>query len=160
MAKLLSRNQYYNQIKNQPKRKCPFCLEKQIILYAGVGWNWIAASSPYMEYHTMLVSERHIVKMSDLTDMEWLELKRLHDKIIEIYTDMNIFHKDSGLAIDGLFFGWRFRNRLLNHRLNSKNLDHFHLHIFPDKEHMLDPLTQSDAHKWNYEIFVDKIEDN
>src|SRR5680860_660919 len=138
---LLSRDDYYAHTQGKISKMCPFCHERQIVLHNGKEWTWIASIAPYVRYHTMLVPKRHVTKVSELTVSEWKEFNLLHDKISDAYQQKEVTWTDTDEEIENIIFAWRYRRRLKNKKLNTQNLDHLHLHIVPDRDHFLDPLS-------------------
>lgn len=129
---------------------------EQVVLHKGKKWNWVAALAPYWKYHTMLVPNRHISKISEINAIEWKEFLELHDKIIELYKESDIRFDDSTQMQNILVF-WRQRYQLYNSVLGTNNVSHLHIHFASDREHFLDPISDDNATSWDIDVFKDKI---
>ena len=158
LMKLITREQYYATRKTANKDGlCEFCNKEQIILHETNYWLWIAGLAPYWKYHTMLLPKRHIVEIHEINNKEWGELKSLEKSIIRLYKSSEIINQKNNLPLENVLVFFRQRLNLHNPVLNSRNLDHLHIHFTFDLDHFLDPISHSDAHEWDIEIFKNKL---
>lgn len=82
MQKLLSREEYKNHLEEIKNISCRFCeSDTQIIIKEFKYFKWIFNIAPYYKYHTMLIPDRHILKITDMTADEWQEWKTIHEHI-------------------------------------------------------------------------------
>jgi diadenosine tetraphosphate (Ap4A) HIT family hydrolase len=146
---LLSREDYEKWIADMPPATCPFCKWKkyQYVLYEGKHWIWIACRAPYWKYHTMFVPKRHFEEMNELTVVEMGELMDIYSIAVEKFRTLklDLVHRE----ISKFMFFWRLRDDPFEARNKSIRMVHFHMHLTPDREGLLDPILQKEACDWD-----------
>ena len=102
------------------KWECPFCnLNKDYIVEKWKHFTVIIARAPYTKDHLLIVPNRHLIRLSEITPEEWGTLAPLIDKwtkkLEKIHSEINILLRD-----------W-FANGIV-----WKSIDHLHIHLIPD----------------------------
>lgn len=146
---LITRSEYEEWLARIPAGSCPLCEWRtyQFVLHEAKHWIWIACRAPYWKYHTMLVPKRHFREMSDVSIVEMGEL-------VETYALVVTKLRSLRLAIDGrpiskfLLF-WRLRDEPAGDPRVPARLVHFHLHVTPDRDGLLDPVLEREACDWD-----------
>lgn len=148
---LMSRESYDKWLESLPANLCTFCEWRryQIVLRETDSWIWILNRAPYWRYHTMFVPKRHVEQMSELSVVEIGELFSMYESAVEVFRDFE--HDISSDDFNGKFiFFWRFRGRIDGEYVDQRKIDHFHLHLAPDKERMFDPILVNGASNYDY----------
>ena len=98
---------------------CQFCLENSSlegeILYEDDVWYYVTSIDPVLCDGGMLITKRHIEEPFDMSDEEWVSLKKAIDSVKKIL-DTN--------QPDGYNLGWNIRP------VGGQNVAHAHLHFF------------------------------
>lgn len=147
---LMARAQYDKWLKELDPEVCTFCSwkEYQILLQATDHWLWILNRAPYWPYHTMLVPKRHVVQIHELSVVETGELFSIYSQAVAVLKR----HEEvipASLRTGKYLFFWRYRDKQ-RETTNQRKLDHFHLHVAPDRERMFDPVLDDSAHNVDF----------
>lgn len=145
-----NRLDYYKWIESLPKGYCAFCEYKreQVILKEFKNWVWHLSISPVWRYHSMLTPKRHVRFLSELNQEEIMEMVKLQCEIVDIYYGLEL--KDcNGNKFNK--FEMLYRTRFDTHDPITGNTkpDHFHLNIYPFRDHHADPVMERDAYKYD-----------
>ena len=119
------------------KDECPFCdIKKEYIVEKWKHFTVLLARAPYTYDHIMIVPNRHLIRMSEITEQEWWTLVPLIEKwmkkLEEVYSEVNFLLRD-GVA------HWKV----------GKSINHLHFHLVPDI-----PIYSATSW-WNREIYTD-----
>ena len=119
------------------KDDCPFCdINKNYIVEKWKYFSVVMARAPYTKDHLLIIPNRHIVRLSEVTSEERWTLAPLIEKwttkLEKIHSEVNILLRD-GVA----------------HGIIWKSIDHLHFHLIPDR-----PVYSSTGW-WNREIYTD-----
>jgi diadenosine tetraphosphate (Ap4A) HIT family hydrolase len=147
---MMSRAEYDDWIQTLPDETCTFCQwrEYQVILKSTDNWMWILNRAPYWPYHTMLVPKRHVVQIHELSVIETGELFSVYSQVVEILVKHEAYIPEA-LRTGKYIFFWRYRDHQ-GEPSDQRKVEHFHMHIAPDRERMFDPLLDADAHTFDY----------
>jgi diadenosine tetraphosphate (Ap4A) HIT family hydrolase len=111
-------------------------LKKNILLKKGKHFTVLLARAPYTPDHLLIVPNRHLVRLWEITMEEWWTLVPLIEKwtknLEKIHKEVNILLRD-GVA-NGVIW---------------KSIDHLHFHLAPDC------LIYSWSWGWNRKIYSD-----
>lgn len=147
--KLMTRSEYHDWVKSLPVGYCPFCdwTNNEILLEEGKLWIWIASRSPVWRYQTLLVPKRHIRDIIEFTSEELGECLSLYKNIIQKYISLKLVDNEGNPYVK---YEMLWRKRLdchdpVNHIVKP---DHFHLNIYPFRDHLYEPKVY-DAHLFN-----------
>ena len=153
--KLMTRQDYEVWIAAIPDNECVFCLPDQypqIVLKETANWYWIVALAPYWKYHTMIIPKRHYSDIHELPDKELIEMielyKYAHHKLLK--TDLRY---DDGTPVYQYIYFWRVRDRTKN-KGNIHKPSHFHLHLTPDRDGLLDPAMDLKANQMMIDMLM------
>ncbi len=102
------------------KDDCPFCnLKEEYLLEKGKYFSVIMARAPYIQDHLLIVPNRHLVYLKEMTKNELSSLMNMLNKwtkkLEKIHKEINILLRDwvaNGIA-------W-------------KSINHLHFHLIPD----------------------------
>jgi len=116
---------------------CPFCgIKKEYIIEKWKHFTVLLARAPYTHDHIMIVPNRHLIRLSEITVQEWWTLVPLIEKwmrkVESIHSEVNLLLRD-----------WIAKWKLW------KSIDHLHFHIVPDI-----PIYSATSW-WNREIYTD-----
>ena len=119
------------------KNECPFCdINKDYVIEKWKYFTVILARAPYIHDHIMIVPNRHLIRLSEITPKErWdlvLMIEKWMRKMETIHSEVNLLLRD-GKA----------------HWVVWKSIDHLHFHIVPDIP------VYSATSWWNREIYTD-----
>lgn len=147
---LMSRDEYDKWLSGLPGNTCTFCewSKYQIVLKTTSHWTWILNRAPYWPYHTMLVPKRHVVQIHELSVVETGELFSIYSQAVSVLKKHEAMIPEKLRTGKYLFF-WRYRDTQ-REVSDQRKVDHFHLHVAPDRERLFDPLLDEDAHHVNY----------
>jgi diadenosine tetraphosphate (Ap4A) HIT family hydrolase len=111
---------YDNYLLKILKNECPFCdINKNYILEKWKYFSVILARAPYVRDHLLIVPNRHLIRLSELTIEEQKNLIPLLEKwtkkLEKIHSEVNILIRD-----------W-FANWII-----WKSINHLHIHLIPD----------------------------
>ena len=117
------RMEYITGTKDQGEKKCFLCLEgdkdeKDLVLARGTKAFVIMNKYPYANGHVMVVPNRHVGKIEDLTDEELLEMMQLVRMISSVLRQE--------LSVDGLNIGIN-----MGKAAGAGLEEHMHVHIVP-----------------------------
>lgn len=145
----MSRDQYEKWIRTIPTGICVFCHPDkypQTILYKTQNWAWIAALSPYWKYHTMLIPFKHYVDIDEFSDDDLHEMIKIFRYARDKFLNAGLKYDDGKLVYQYLFF-WRIRDRkTVGNVASARKPSHFHLHLAPDRDTLIDPIMDNDAY--------------
>jgi len=99
--------------------KCPFDkLKKSEILFSNDSASAILSRAPYTKDHLLIVSNRHLLKISELNKKEKIELDNLLfftlEKLHKKYENITILYREG--TINGV----------------GKSIEHLHIHLIPN----------------------------
>lgn len=119
------------------KWECPFCgVKKEYIVERWKHFTVLLARAPYSHNHLLIVPNRHLIRLSELSQKEWWDLFPLIEKwtknIEKFHSEVNILLRD-GVA----------------HWISWKSIDHLHFHLVPDC------VIYSLNSWWNREVYTD-----
>ena len=119
------------------KDECPFCgIKREYIVEKWKYFTVILARAPYIHNHIMIVPNRHLIRLSEITPKErWdliLMIEKWMRKMEKIHSEVNLLLRD-----------WEA------HWMVWKSINHLHFHIVPDI-----PLYSATSW-WNREIYTD-----
>ena len=119
------------------KDECPFCgIKKEYIIEKWKHFTALLARAPYTQDHIMIVPNRHLIRMSEITQQEWWTLVPLIEKWMK---KIESVHGEANLLLRDWVAKWKL----------WKSIDHLHFHIVPDV-----PI-YSTSSWWNREIYTD-----
>ena len=117
--------------------ECPFCgIRKEYIVERWRHFTVILARAPYIHDHIMLVPNRHLIRMWEITSAEWETLVPLIEKWMR---KIESIHGEANLLLRDWVAKWKL----------WKSIDHLHFHIVPDI-----PIYSATSW-WNREIYTD-----
>jgi diadenosine tetraphosphate (Ap4A) HIT family hydrolase len=117
--------------------ECPFCnIEKNYIIEKWKYFTVLLARAPYIRDHILIVPNRHLIRMWEITPEERLDLIPLIDKWMR---KMEMIHSEVNLLLRDWVARWKV----------GKSIDHLHFHIVPDI-----PIYSTNSW-WNREIYTD-----
>lgn len=145
------RAEYYKYIESLPENYCFFCdwENTQEIIEIRDNWIWHLSMSPVWRYHTMLTPKRHVVLLNELNGGELKEMVSFHQDVIENYKRINLIDKD-GNPYKKYEMLWRVRNDTYDTVTGNMKPDHFHLNIYPFRDHHTDPVMDKDAFLYDF----------
>lgn len=119
------------------KDECPFCkIKKEYTIDKSKYFTVLLARAPYIHDHILIVPNRHLVRLSEITPKErWdliLVIEKWMRKMETIHNEVNLLLRD-----------WKA------HWIVWKSIDHLHFHIVPDI-----PIYSTNSW-WNREIYTD-----
>lgn len=119
------------------KDECPFCdIKNEYVIERWKHFTVLLARAPYIKDHILIVPNRHLVRLSEITPKErWdlvLMIEKWMRKMETIHSEVNLLLRD-GVA------NWKV----------GKSIDHLHFHIVPDI-----PIYSTNSW-WNREIYTD-----
>lgn len=119
------------------KEECPFCdVKKEYIVEKSKYFTVLLARAPYIHDHILIVPNRHLIRLSEITPKErWdliLMIEKWMRKMETIHNEVNLLLRD-----------WKA------HWTVWKSIDHLHFHIVPDIP------VYSATSWWNREIYTD-----
>lgn len=97
----------------------------------------------------MFIPKRHVVEMSELSVIETGELFKIYDRAVDVFKSFQDQLPEEDRTGKYIFF-WRFRSERSSEKTDQRKLNHFHLHLAPDRERLFDPLLDQSAHNVNY----------
>lgn len=117
--------------------ECPFCgIRKEYIVERWRHFTVILARAPYIHDHIMIVPNRHLIRMWEITSEEWETLVPLIEKWMR---KIESIHGEANLLLRDWVAKWKL----------WKSIDHLHFHIVPDI-----PIYSATSW-WNREIYTD-----
>ena len=119
------------------KDECPFCgIKKEYIVEKWKYFTVLLSRAPYVRDHIMIVPNRHLIRMWEITQDEWWTLVPLIEKWMK---KVETIHGEANLLLRDWVARWKL----------WKSIDHLHFHIVPDI-----PLYSATSW-WNREIYTD-----
>ena len=102
----------YNEfLANALQDDCPFCnIPKEYILEKGKYFTVILARAPYIQDHLLIVPNRHLIFLQEMTKSELSSLMNLINKWTK---KLEKIHKETSVLL-------------------RKSIDHLHFHLIPD----------------------------
>lgn len=117
--------------------ECPFCgIKKEYIIERWKHFTVILARAPYIRDHIMIVPNRHLIRMWEITSEEWETLVPLIEKWMR---KVESIHGEANLLLRDWVAKWKL----------WKSIDHLHFHMVPDV-----PIYSTNSW-WNREIYTD-----
>ncbi len=117
--------------------ECPFCdIKKEYVIEKWKHFTVLLSRAPYIRDHIMIVPNRHLIRMSEITQEEWWTLVPLIEKWMR---KMETIHSEVNLLLRDGVANWKV----------GKSIDHLHFHIVPDI-----PIYSTNSW-WNREIYTD-----
>lgn len=119
------------------KDECPFCdIKKEYVIEKWKHFTVLLARAPYIKDHLLIVPNRHLIRLSEITSDEWqtlvLLVEKWTQKLERIHNEVNLLLRD-GVA------NW----------VLWKSIDHLHFHLIPDIP------VYSSTWWWNRTIYSD-----
>ncbi len=119
------------------KDECPFCdIEKKYVIEKWKYFTVLLARAPYIRDHLLIVPNRHLIRMWEITSEERSDLIPLIEKRMR---KMEMVHSEVNLLLRDWVARWKV----------GKSIDHLHFHIVPDI-----PIYSTNSW-WNREIYTD-----
>lgn len=119
------------------KDECPFCdIKKEYIVEKWKHFTVLLSRAPYVRDHIMIVPNRHLIRMWEITQEEWWTLVPLIEKWMR---KIESIHGEANLLLRDWVAKWKL----------WKSIDHLHFHIVPDI-----PIYSATSW-WNREIYTD-----
>lgn len=119
------------------KDECPFCdIKKEYIVEKWKHFTVLLARAPYVKDHIMIVPNRHLVRMWEITTDERWTLVPLIEKWMG---KMERIHSEVNLLLRDWVANWTV----------WKSINHLHFHLVPDI-----PIYSTNSW-WNREIYTD-----
>ena len=117
--------------------ECPFCdINKNYVIEKWKHFTVILSRAPYTKDHLLIVPNRHLVRMWEITPEEWWTLVPLIEKwmkkLEKVHQEVNLLLRD--WVANGIIW---------------KSIDHLHFHLIPDR-----PVYSSTGW-WNREVYSD-----
>ena len=111
---------YDEFLANALKDDSPFCnIPKEYILWEGKYFTVILARVPYIQGHLLIVPNRHLIFLQEMTKSELSSLMNLINKWTK---KIRKNHKETSVLLrDGVAKG-----------IAWKSIDHLHFHLIPD----------------------------
>ncbi len=147
----IGRNEYEKWISSIPDGICVFCHPqkyKQIVLKEGKNWTWIVALAPYWKYHTIIIPRKHYTDIDEIPNLEFAEMISLFRYARNKFLNAN-FTYDDGTPIYQYLFFWRIRDASKIDLVHAKKPSHFHLHLTPDRDHLIDLIMDKQAYNFD-----------
>ena len=128
---------YHEYLLKVLKWECPFCnMDKDYIIEKWKHFSVILARAPYIKDHLLIIPNRHLVRLWEITPDEWWTLvpmiEKRTKKLEKIHGEVNLLLRD-----------W-VANWVL-----WKSVDHLHFHLVPNI-----PIYTS-TWWWNRQIYSD-----
>lgn len=102
------------------KDECPFCdIKKEYVIEKWKHFTVLLSRAPYIRDHIMIVPNRHLIRMSEITQEEWWTLVPLIEKWMR---KIEAIHSEANLLLRDWVVKWKL----------WKSIDHLHFHIVPD----------------------------
>ncbi len=119
------------------KDECPFCgINKDYIVEKWKHFTVLLSRAPYTRDHIMIVPNRHLIRMWEITQDERWTLVPLIEKWMR---KVESIHGEANLLLRDWVARWKL----------WKSIDHLHFHIVPDV-----PIYSTNSW-WNREIYTD-----
>ena len=154
--KLLTRAAYFKRLKRFLPSHCSFCDSENndnLIIKKGNLWDLMFCLAPYWQYHLLLVPRRHFIEFAEMTSEELDEFIHFCNETLAKLRKMKLHYND-GAPIDRYLFFWRSRDNQFDPITKVIKPNHFHFHIAPEKEHLLDEVLDNSAHTIDTEEFI------
>ena len=128
---------YHDYLLKVLKWECPFCdIDKMRIVEKWKHFTVILSRAPYVKDHLLIVPNRHLVRMWEITSEEWETFIPLMEKWMK---KLEKVHKEVNLLLRDWVANW----------LLWKSIDHLHFHLIPE-------CPVYSAHSgWDRQIFSD-----
>ena len=119
------------------KDECPFCdIKNEYILEKWKHFTVILARAPYIKDHILIVPNRHLIRLSEITPKERWDLVLMIEKWMRI---METIHSEVNLLLRDGVANW----------IIWKSIDHMHWHLIPDRP------VYSSTWWWNRKVYSD-----
>ncbi len=119
------------------KDECPFCdINRDYVVEKWKYFTVLLARAPYIHDHVLIVPNRHLVRLSEITPKEWWDLVLMIEKWM---IKMETIHSEVNLLLRDGVANWKV----------GKSIDHLHFHIVPDI-----PVYSTNSW-WNRELYTD-----
>jgi len=118
---IFNRLKWYTERIDGFEWECPFCkLDSKKILYQNKYRVVIKNLHPYYKTkkHLLLIPKRHVIKYKDLTDGEFLELKKLYSKYFEKW-----------FVLFGRQYGFESDKFMISLHNDHASIGHLHIHF-------------------------------
>lgn len=111
---------YWDYLLRTLKSNCPFCdVDENFVIDKSKTFSVILARAPYVKDHLLIIPDRHIVRLWEISADEWTDLVKLVKKwvknIEEFHDEVNLLLRD--WVADGIIW---------------KSINHLHFHLVPD----------------------------
>lgn len=102
------------------KEECPFCdVKKCYILEKWKYFTVLLARAPYVKDHVLIVPNRHLVRLWEITREEWEFLIPTIEKWVK---KLEKIHKEVNILLRDWVVNW----------VIWKSINHLHIHLIPD----------------------------
>ena len=101
----------------------------------------------------MLTPKRHITTLAELTSAELQQMVGLHEKIIKKYQSLKLLDS-TGKPFSKYEMLWRVRKDTFDEITGNTKPDHFHLNIYPFKDHHTDPVMEREAYLFDIREYL------
>ena len=129
--------QYKDYLLKVLKWECPFCgIKKEYIVEKWKHFTVLLSRAPYTRDHIMIVPNRHLIRMWEITSEEWSTLVPMLEKWMR---KVESIHGETNLLLRDWVAEWKL----------WKSIDHLHFHIVPNV-----PVYSTNSW-WNREIYTD-----
>ena len=129
--------QYKDYLLKVLKWECPFCgIKKEYIVEKWKHFTVLLSRAPYTRDHIMIVPNRHLIRMWEITSEEWVSLVPMLEKWMR---KIESIHGEANLLLRDWVAEWKL----------WKSIDHLHFHIVPNV-----PVYSTNSW-WNREIYTD-----
>ena len=113
------------------KDECPFCdVKKEYVIEKSKYFTVVLARAPYIKDHILIVPNRHLVRLSEITPKEWWDLVLMIEKWMRkmetIHSEVNLLLRDGvahGVLWKVLCYSdwWEMRKRSKKSERRSEN---------------------------------------
>lgn len=104
------------------KDECPFCdIKNEYVIERWKYFTVLLARAPYIKDHILIVPNRHLVRLSEISPKEWWDLVLTIEKWMR---KMETIHSEVNLLLRDWKVNW----------VLWKSIDHLHFHLVPDTQ--------------------------
>lgn len=102
------------------KDECPFCnIRKEYIIEKWKHFTVLLSRAPYVKDHLLIVPNRHIIRLWEITQEEWWTfiplMEKWTKKLEKVHKEVNLLLRD--WVANGVLW---------------KSIDHLHFHLIPE----------------------------
>lgn len=131
--------QYQDYLLKVLRDECPFCdIDKKRIVEKWKHFTVVLARAPYVNDHLLIVPNRHLIRLWEITNEEWWTLVPLIEKWTK---KLEKVHNEVNLLLRDWVANW----------VLWKSIDHLHFHLIPECQ------VYASNSWWNRKIFSDYL---